>query len=107
MTRNESLDLLACAGCKKAKVLKLGDYCIACALEWPEHPCYIVVTPKTLDKAVKDSGIDGDYLRAKTDKAFDHYQSYIIYCVNGEWKEILVSDRFHIPTVMKNLLKKQ
>lgn len=98
-------DLLPCAGCKKAKVLKPGDYCVACALEWPEAPGYIVVTPKTLEKAVRDSGLAGDYLRAKSDRAFEQYQSYVIYYVSGEWREILISDKFPVPYVMKNLLE--
>jgi hypothetical protein len=98
--------LLPCAGCKQAKVLKYGDYCVVCSLEWPENSNYIVVTTKTLDKAIHDSGLTGEYLKAKSDLAFENYQSYVIYCIDGEWKEIVISDKFHVPTVMKNLLAK-
>lgn len=101
----DDLGLLPCAGCKEAKVLKQGDYCVMCALEWPSTPFYIVVTPKTLDKAIRDSGMAGEYLKAKSDRAFETFKSYVIYCINGEWKEIVISDKFHVPTVMKNLLE--
>ena len=104
----EDLGLVACAGCKEAKVLKLGDYCIMCALEWPENEHYIIVTPKTMEKAIRWSGMAGEYLKAKSDQAFEKFQSYVIYTTpDGAWHEINVSDRFPVPYVMKNLLRKQ
>jgi hypothetical protein len=48
----------------------------------------------------------GDYLRAKSDKAFEDYKSYVIYEQDGEWKEIVINDKFPVPFVMKNLLAK-
>lgn len=100
-------DLLPCAGCKELKVLKLGDYCAQCALDWPSGPYYIVVMPKTIDECIRASGLDGEYLYARSNKAFERFQQYIIYFVDGDWKEVVISDQFHIPTVMKNLMKKR
>lgn len=99
-------DLVPCAGCKQPRVLKLGDYCRECALEWPENSTYIIVSPNTIEKAIHDSGMTGEYLKAKSEKAFENYQTYVIYFKDGEWKEICISDFFHVPTAMKNLLAK-
>lgn len=101
------MELVPCAGCGIAKVLKTGDYCIACALKWePRTPDYIIIGPGTIDEAADSSGIAKAYLKAKSDEAFENYQSYVIYPVKDEWREITISDRLHVPTVMKHLLEK-
>lgn len=98
--------LLPCANCGKPKVLMTGDYCLACSIQWePDESNYIVVKPSTLEYAAKHSGISREYLNAKQEQAFEKFQVYVIYFHEGEWKEITISDRFAVPTVMKNLLK--
>lgn len=95
------LDLLPCVGCKLPRVLKLGDYCKECALE-PE-PYYVVVKPDTLEQAAKASGMAREFLNAKQEKAFENYQSYVVYYVDGKWQDILINEWFPVPLVMKNL----
>lgn len=97
-------DFLPCAGCKELKVLKLGDYCLACALE--PAPDYIIVKPDSLEHAALRSGITREYLNAKQERAFENYQVYVIYFAKDEWQEITISERLPVAVVMKNLLEK-
>jgi len=101
-------DMLPCVGCKKLRVLKLGDYCRECALEWhPKDDEYFVVTPKNLDEVVATTGATKKYLNAKQEMAFENDRKYVIYCVNDEWKETFVSDGYHLPTIMANIFKRE
>lgn len=102
-------NLLPCASCGRPKVLKLGDYCITCALDpaltASEHE-YVILSPATLDLAVEKSGIARQFLSAKMDKAFEHSQSYVIFKARGQWHDILIHDAFYLPIVMKKLFEK-
>lgn len=103
------LNLKPCAGCKKQKVLNPGDYCIACALKWEPMPgdSYFIVTPNTLADIVEATGIEGSYLKAKQEHAFEKNCKYVVYYSKGEWKEIVINDSFHLPTVMKRLFERE
>lgn len=102
-------NFVPCSACGKPRVLKVGDYCTACALETnltaSEHE-YIILSPATMDIAADRSGITREFLAAKMGRAFENYQHYIIYNLDGEWRDVLVSDMFYIPTVMKGLFKR-
>jgi hypothetical protein len=106
MDAHDIVHLNPCARCGRRKVLKPGDYCIACALDPDDTAAdYIIVSTPTLEEAVVRSGISGEYLKAKHERCFERFQNYIIFFVNDEWHEIVISDRFAIPPVMKNLFK--
>lgn len=98
-----------CASCGKPKVLKTGDYCLQCALD-PALPAseheYVILSPATLDVASEKSGITREFLVAKMGRAFENFQHYIIYKDGEEWKDVVVSEQFFIPAVMKNLFRR-
>lgn len=98
------LGLLACAGCKEPKVLKLGDYCRECALE-PE-PAYFEVTPGSLNRVAVITGMAREFLNAKQEKAFENYQRYVVYYADGQWRDIVISEKFSTQIIMRNLFKK-
>lgn len=102
------LKLYPCERCRKLKVLKPGDYCLPCAQMWDPDPEleYIVLEPDTIDDAAEISGLGREYLKAKFTEAWEQYQAYVIYFARDEWHEITISERFHLPTVMKNLMAK-
>ena len=101
-------NLLPCVGCKQLKVLKLGDYCVSCALEWhPKDDEYFVVNSKNLDEVSAATGATKKYLNAKQAAAFEKHCSYVVYCIRDEWKEILVNEGFHLPTIMKRLFERE
>jgi hypothetical protein len=98
------LNLLPCSGCKELKVLKLGDYCRECALE-PE-PVWFEVTPGSLDRIARLSGMAREFLNAKQEKAFENFQRYVVYYADGKWQDITISERFSTAIIMRNLFKK-
>lgn len=102
-------NFVPCASCGRLKVLKPGDYCISCALDpaltASEHE-YVILSRATLDIAAEKSGITREFLVAKIERAFENYQNYIIYKIGDEWKDLMISDRFYIPIVMKYLYKR-
>lgn len=102
------LKLYPCERCRKQRVLKPGDYCLSCAQMWDADPEleYIVLDTDTIDDAAEISGLAREYLKAKHTEAWENNQFYVIYFARDEWHEITISDRFHIPTVMKNLMAK-
>lgn len=106
MDRN-SLNLLPCAGCRKDKVLKEGDYCMQCALDPAliEHQ-YIVLSPAMVVFAAELSGLPSEYLRTKMERTFEAFQHYVIFKAHGGWQDIVIDEKFHIPTVMKALFKR-
>lgn len=103
-------NFLPCASCGKPKVIRLGDYCVACAsdsdITASEHE-YIILSRATLDHAADRSGITREFLVAKIERAFENYLTYIIYRVGEEWKDIMISDRFYIPVVMKHVFRRE
>lgn len=99
-------ELLPCSGCKNLRVLKLGDYCRECALDPQYNHLYFIVKPDTLDHVARVSGMDRGFLNAKQEKAFEQYQKYVVYLAKDEWKDIIVSDRFPVEVVMKNVFRK-
>lgn len=101
------LNLLPCAGCGKDKVLKEGDYCIACALD-PTllDNQYIVISPAMITHAADVSGIEGAYLKSKMEHCFERFQHYVIYKARDEWQDLVIDEKFHIPTVMSHVFKR-
>lgn len=103
-----SLGLYPCISCGRPKVVKTGDYCVDCALQWvqtvSEHE-YIIISPATLNLAEQRSGVTREYMFAKMERAFENYQHYVIFFAKGGWREIVISDRFYIPVIMQNLFE--
>lgn len=102
-------NFVPCASCGKPKVLKVGDYCTTCALDSDLVASkyeYIIVSRATLDVAAEKSGITREFLVAKMARAFENFQIYVIYKWGEEWKDLLISETFYIPNVMKNIFEK-
>lgn len=102
-----SLYLKPCIGCHKRKVFHPGDYCKDCAIKWVSGDSYFVVTTSSIGDIMEATGIDGSYLKAKSDLAFEKHCAYVVYHTNGEWKDITVSDGFHLPTIMRRLFERE
>jgi hypothetical protein len=97
-----------CTSCGMSNVLKPGDYCRACATTWRLPSAeneYIIVSPATLEAATLQSGIAKSYLKAKQEEAFERDQKYVIYFARGQWDDLIVSNRFYLPVVMKFLFE--
>ncbi len=97
-----------CASCGINKVFHLGDYCRTCALDpdltASEHT-YIILSPATLNLAAEQSQLALPYLRIKMERAFEQFLHYVIYFGPNGWDELLISDKFYIPHVMKYLFR--
>lgn len=103
------LNLKPCIGCKELKVLHSGDYCKDCAIKWEpmDGDSYFLVVPSSVSDIMEATGIDGAYLNAKQEAAFEKHCKYVVYHSKGEWKEITIDDGFHLPTVMKRLFERE
>lgn len=97
-----------CESCGLSKVVTPGDYCRACAAVWRlpvTDDEYFVVSLDTVEHAVESSGLAASYLKSKAKQANNRGQAYVIYFAKGQWEEITISERFHLPTVMQFLFK--
>lgn len=109
---NPSADMhfTECTSCNLNNVLRVGDYCRACAAIWRvgtnvSDNEFLVVTADTIDPAAESSLLPRNYLAAKARKALLHNQYYVIFYARGEWDEILVHKKFHLNTIMRNLFE--
>jgi len=100
--------LQPCVSCKKHKVIHPGDYCNSCALKWEPvfGDSYFLVIPSSVADIMEATGIDGAYLNAKQERAFEKHCKYVVYFHKGEWREIVISDGFHLPTIMKRIFER-
>jgi hypothetical protein len=99
-------DLVPCSGCKKPRVLKMGDYCVECALDPSTQHQYFVVKPDTLDHIARVTGMAREFLNAKQERAFEEFKRYVIYLADDEWKDIVISEKVPLDFAMKNLMEK-
>lgn len=95
-----------CAKCSMNLVLKLGDYCMTCAVIPPPSDEYIVLSPTTLDRAVEKSGLGREFLKTKMEHTFERNQQYVIFRRDGKWHDLIVHDRFPLRVVMKRLFER-
>jgi hypothetical protein len=100
-------NFLPCANCNQKRVVKPGDWCNQCAMRWERKVSeYFVVDPQSISDVHEISGISRSYLNAKQERAFEKNCKYVVFYAQGKWKEVVISDRFHLPTVMKNILSR-
>lgn len=95
-----------CASCNFNKVVHLGDYCPTCAVIPPDYDEYYIISPGVLTLVSKKSNIPLSFLKAKMERCFERYQHYVVFRSRGQWHDIVISEKFHIPTVMKALFKR-
>ena len=92
-----------CAACGRQKVLKTGDYCLRCALIDMGGRQYHIVNEDNVSKVVEATGIDGSFLLAKYRNLHELKCFYVLFFARGEWQDIVIDERFHVPSVMKHL----
>lgn len=98
-----------CQGCGRKKVFRPGERCRSCAVVHVySHPddAYFIVEPNLINEIQSATGIAGDFLLAKYRNLHELKCFYIVFHARGEWQDIVIDERFHVPTVMKHLFQR-
>ena len=98
-----------CVSCGRRRVLKPGDYCRRCALlenKLLVDGKYFVVEPHTLPAVVLATGLEENFLLSKHRYAYENGCVYVVFFAREEWQDIVIDERFHVPTVMEQLFKR-
>ena len=110
---DEDLDmppkLNPCRSCGKDKVVKPGDYCRECAVDFyavVSMDKYIIVEPLTMADTAEKTGVDWSFLKAKYEQLNTLQCHYVLFQLNGKWADIVVDKHFYLPRVMQTVFEK-
>lgn len=98
-----------CRSCGKNRVVRPGDYCRKCAVvpnDDVANERYIIVEPHTMEDTAEKTGIALPYLRSKFTHVSTMQCYYVLYKINGDWRDVVVDKQFYLPRAMQTIFER-